>query len=203
MTAIRLSPSGPVIANSTGGQFDPGHGARLRLDELQSTMSPTGGGSGAVPTSQSVIASDGFGGAAPLSLSFASPKEGLKYRADLRLDLFNVSTSHNAVVVLFLETSIDGGSNWTTRSKSAHVIQPQLGVGAEDNGQARQASLSLELTPGSSLGVVDGTTTTIRFRPSAQLTTGSLGDVEVSSLTSDGSVSGLDGTIHMMIEECF
>jgi hypothetical protein len=201
--AIRLSPSGPVISNSTGGEYKPGSGARLRLDELQSTMVASDAGTLDVPTSQSVFASGGFGGPSPLSLSFATPKEGLKYRAQVRCDMVNVTTSHNAVVLLFLESSVDGGSNWTTRSKNAHVIQPQLGVSAEDDGQAREVSLALTLTPGTSLGVVDGTTTSIQFRASAMLAVGGSGDVAVSSLATVGESGALNGTIHFAAEECF
>ena len=188
---VRLSPSGPVL-------FETGIGARLRLAESQSTM----GGSLAVPTAQSAICTDGFGGAQPIVVSLANPKENLYYRADLRLDLFNVSSSHNCVVCLYLESSVDAGATWTTRSKNAHVIQPALGVGSEDNGQAREASLAVVMTLGESFGVVDGTTASIRFRASARLTTGTATDVEVSSLASASPETGLAGTIHLQLEEC-
>jgi hypothetical protein len=201
MTAIRLSPSGPVISNAGGGPYDPGAGARLRMVELVSTMS----GNEAVPTTlaAAVICSDGFEGDDPLVLTLANPKEGLQYRAELRLDLFNITTSHNAIVVLYLESSVDGGSTWTERAKNAHVVQPQLGVGSEDNGQGREASVAMVLDAGADLGVVDGTTSSIRVRALAKLTTGSQTDVSVSSLASTTGQANLNGTIHMQLEECF
>src|SRR6187549_359038 len=57
MTAIRLSPSGPVIGNTEGGPLSFGPGARLRLSEANSVM----GGSLALPTVPDVISPDGFG----------------------------------------------------------------------------------------------------------------------------------------------
>lgn len=186
---IRLAPSGPVV-------FEMGSGARLRLVESETTM----GGTVAVPTTASTICTDGFGGTSAVIEQITAPKEKLKYRADLRLDLFNVSSSHNAIVCLFLQSSVDG-TTWVTRAKNAHILQPQLGVGTEDNGQAREASLSLVLTEGGSFGVVEGTTTALQFRAQARLVTGSLGDVEVSSLAT-ATETGLNGTIHLSLEEC-
>lgn len=203
MTAIRLSPSGPIIGNTTDGKLEFGPGARLRLNEIESTVVAAGGGTLAVPTSQAVICSDGFSGASELGRSLVAPKAGLRYRADLRLDLFNITSSQNCVVCLFLETSVDEGVTWTTRAKNAHVLQPQLGVGAEDNGQARECSLTMVQALGSTLGVVDGTTTSIRFRAAAQLSTGSFGNVLASSDASDGTVTGLNGTVYLAAEECF
>lgn len=187
---VRLSPSGPVL-------FEIGSGARLRLTESESTM----GGTVNVPTTQSQLCTDGFDGSSPIVVSLATPKEANRYRADLRLDLFNVTSSHNAIVCLYLESSVDGGSTWTTRAKNAHVIQPSLGVGSEDNGAAREASLSFVMTMGESLGVIDGTTTSIRFRGSARLVTGALGDVTVSSLAS-ATETNLNGTVYIALEEC-
>jgi hypothetical protein len=206
MTAIRLSPSGPFITNDDGGAFDPGPGARLRLVELQRTVVASGGGSLGVPTSTpAVVNSSGFGGpeGADMILTLLAPKADLAYRAEIRLDLFNVSSSHNAVAILYLDTSVDAGATWTNRSKNAHVIQPQLGVGAEDNGQAREASLAMVYVAGDDLGIVTGTTNSIKLRARASLSTGALGDVTVSSVASDGEVSDLNGTVHMVLEECF
>jgi hypothetical protein len=183
---LRLSPSGPVIG-------EVGNGFRLRFGDHQATMT----GSLAVPTAKSPVCADGFGGAGPIVMAFPAPKAEHMYRAEFRLDLLNTTTSHTDQVVLFIETSIDGGA-WTVRSKNAHVVN-SAGV-ANSVPQARECSVSLPLTLGADLGVLPDSTE-IEFRVSAQLTSGTETDVEVSTLATSGSVSGLNGTLYYQIEE--
>jgi hypothetical protein len=200
-TGIRLSPSGPVIANSDGGPLNAGPGMRLRLAEGQSTM----GGSLAVPAVADVISAAGFGNPTAFSLTLDSPKAGLRYRAKLSLDLINVTTSVEAEVVLYLDTSIDGGTVYTNRAKCCHVVSPGSTSHATPQG-ARSADVYIPMTLGSALGIDDSTPpASIKLRARASMPLGVLGDVVVSSASASGgtSVTGLQGTIHMELEECF
>ena len=191
MTDIRLSPSGPVIGKATS----PGPGARLRLTEATSVM----GGSQAIPTVPDVISPDGFGVPNPLVLTLDAPKQALHYRANLSLDVNDSSTSPGGEVVLYLDVSLDGGTTYTNRAKNAHTINSTT-TGVE----GRPMQVWLPLTLGSDLGISDATPpASIKLRARANKTLGS--GLTVSSLaTSNGSspVSGLNGTIHMELEEC-
>ena len=191
MTDIRLSPSGPVIGKATS----PGPGARLRLTEATSVM----GGSQAIPSIPDVISPDGFGVPNPLVLTLDAPKQALHYRANLSLDVNDSSTSPGGEVVLYLDVSLDGGTTYTNRAKNAHTINSTT-TGVE----GRPMQVWLPLTLGSDLGINDATPpASIKLRARANKTLGS--GLTVSSLaTSNGGspVSGLNGTIHMELEEC-
>jgi len=191
MTDIRLSPSGPVIGKATS----PGPGARLRLTEATSVM----GGSQAIPSIPDVISPDGFGVPNPLVLTLDAPKQALHYRANLSLDVNDSSTSPGGEVVLYLDVSLDGGTTYTNRAKNAHTINSTT-TGVE----GRPMQVWLPLTLGTDLGINDATPpASIKLRARANKTLGS--GLTVSSLaTSNGGspVSGLNGTIHMELEEC-
>jgi hypothetical protein len=184
---IRYSPSGTVIANI-------GAGFRIRCVEELSVM----GGSSAIPTIASTICTDGFGGADPVLLELDNPQAASKYRAELRCDLFNTTSATNSVIALSIQTSVDEGDTWTTRVLNAHIVQPQLGVGVEDNGQAREASVTMVMISGTALGIVDGTTEKLQVR--AQAT--SDGSGTVMSSPAELSVFDSAGTIHLLLEEC-
>ncbi len=199
---VRLAPSGPPILNTGGGPLSFGPGARLRLAEAVSTMS----GSLAVPAAADVIAPDGFGQTDAIVLTLDAPKEALSYRANLTLDLQNTSTDSEGQVVLYLDVSVDGGATYTNRAKNVHLlgpVHPSLTEGVE----ARQAEVAMPLILGSALGVSDAVPTpSIKLRARASLPLGAAGLVRVSSLdTSAGTtpVTGLNGTIHLELSECF
>lgn len=204
---IRLSPSGTPIENSGGGPLDFGHGARLRMVEDQITM----GGSTAIPTTAtttSLISEDGFGAPAPLNpmvLELLNPKPGLYYRAMMRLDVANLNPSIVGTVALFLDVSVDGGSNWTEVQGQGHTVYPNTYVSGEStlSGNNRQMELAMVMTLGSALGVVGGLTPTpsILFRVRAQNT--SLAELRVQSDSSSGAVTGLEGQLQFVVEECF
>lgn len=198
---IRYSPSGAVINNNNGGELTPGSGMRLRLTEAQSTM----GGSLAVPAVADVISAAGFGDPAAIVLTLAAPKEGLQYRAKLSLDLVNTTTNDSTEVVLYLDTSSDGGAVYINRSKCMHKVTSgstsQVTAGA-----ARNVDVYLPLTFGADLGVDDAApTASLKLRARANMPLGTAGDLVVNSAAASGgtSVPGLQGTIHMELEECF
>ncbi len=189
---IRYSPSGAVIATLAAG-------ARLRLAELESPMA----GSAAVPTSKSVICSDGFGGAAPLICTLLLPKPNLKYRAELRLDVWNITTNVGGQVAIFIETSRDGVNFTSNRAQNAHIVQAQLGDSSEENGQARQLSLVMPLISGADLGVVDGDAS-LKVRFLAMTTIGGATTMQVNSPSAATGLDGvtLNGNIYGSLEEC-
>lgn len=198
MTQIRLSPSGQPIANVFGGPLSFGHGARLRLAEAQSTMS----GTDAIPAVADLICPDGFGQTDAIVLTLDNPKQFLYYRANLALDIVNTSTNNEGEVVLYLDVSIDGGVTYTNRAKNVHLIPPGVGATA-----GRQAQVWMPMLSGGSLGLDDATPApSVKLRARASMPLGTAGTVHVSSLAaSDGGtpVTGLNGTIHMELEECF
>jgi len=190
-TPIRLSPSGPVI----GKIGTPGPGARIRLTEATSVM----GGIQQIPSVPDVISPTGFGSSAPLVLTLDAPKEALRYRANLSLDVRNTTTGPGNEVVLYLDVSLDGGTTYTNLAKNSHVINGSItGV------VGRQMQVWLPLVLGSTLGIHDATppaSIKLRARANQVLTP----DVEVNSVSSTGGVppvTDLSGTIHMELEEC-
>jgi hypothetical protein len=193
-TPIRLSPSGPIIGGTPVGA---GSGVRLRLLEASTPM----GGSQAIPTVPEAIGPDGFGAAVPLVLTLDSPKQNLRYRANLSLDVVNNSTNVGGEVVLYLEVSVDGGTTFTSHAQNAHVINAGHG-----DITGRQMQVWMPLTLGSALGVNDTTpTATIKLRARANQVLGESDALLVSSLASSHGmppVIGLNGTIHMELEEC-
>jgi hypothetical protein len=190
---IRLSPSGPIIGKAGSG----GAGARLRLTEATSTM----GGSQAIPTTPDVIGPDGFGAPAALVLTLDAPKEKLNYRATLSLDVVNTSTNEGGEVVLYLDVSLDGGLNYTNRAKNVHIINSTV-----TDTEGRSMEVWLPLTLGSVLGISDATPPpSIKLRARANQVGGPATLFVNSPATSSGGsppVSGLNGSIHMELEEC-
>lgn len=198
MTAIRLSPSGPVVANSSGGPLDFGPGARLRLTEANSVM----GGSLALPTVPDVICPDGFGQTDAIVLTLLKPKAELNYRAMLELEVANTSTNGGGEAVLYLDVSIDGGTTYTNVVKNGHIIRP--GVLGDASAQSKRAQIDVHLTQtlGEALGIVTDTTPSIKLRARALAAQGNP-LLLVSSPDSVTGVTGLAGTIHMELEETF
>lgn len=190
---FRYSPSGAVLATFNTG-------ARLRLAEATTPM----GGTVAVPYPAQVIGAGGFGSNPPLRVALSKPKAALRYRARLALDLINVSTSSQGGVVLYLDTSIDGGTVWSTPAKNAHYINASL---ANSHIEGRFVECLMSMTLGSALGINDASPPAdLILRARAELCLGIVGDIEVSSpSTSPGGspVTGLTGSLHLELEECF
>lgn len=198
---IRYSPSGAVIATLASG-------ARLRLTETAAVITGPGPGTINIPAAadaSSVICTDGFGGASAIVLTLANPLQANQYRAELELDVINTSTNVEGQVVLYLDTSVDGGTTWTNRAKVAHLIDAQNEAGAT-NSESRPMAINLVLTTGQQLGCVDGTTTSLKLRARANLPVGTAGAVKVDSPAASGgggsAVTGLQGTFHAELEEC-
>jgi len=200
MTAIRLSPSGPVIGNTDGGPLSFGPGARLRLTEANSIM----GGSLALPTVPDVISPDGFGDPDAIVLTLTAPKAALKYRANLSLDILNNSTNGGGEAVLYLDVSIDGGATYTNVVRNSHLVKPGILGDASQQAFSRQCSVWMPQVTGEALGVVTDTTASIKLRARALAALGNPILLVNSPAASGGIVvSGLAGTIHMELEECF
>lgn len=196
MTGIRLSPSGPVIGNTAGGDLSFGPGARLRLVETNSPMS----GALIIPTVPDVLSPFGFGDVNAIVLSLPTPKAELEYRGKLVLDVQNQSTNLGGQVILYLDVSVDGGATYTNRVANAHECPPAVA------GQlyTRQCEVWMPLLSGEFLGVITNTTPSIKLRARAQRNS-NLDPMLVSSLASTTGiiVGGLAGSIHMELEEAF
>jgi hypothetical protein len=211
-TPMRLSPSGPVITNEQGAPLSFGPGARVRLTETVSTME----GSTAIPECPQVISAEGFGSSNAITLVLDTPNSQLRYRANMSLDLASRSTLGGGLVVLYLDTSVDAGANFTNQVKNSHQIN--TGINASESltpPEARQAQIWMPLISGNSLGVsanANSPSPSLQLRARAQLISGASGIVEVfshSSEAGDGfgdcseAVTGMNGTIHLELEECF
>lgn len=190
MTDIRLSPSGPVIASF-------GTGMRLRLADVEATMD--GEIDKVIPsTNAGVINYDGFGGEAPVTVQLTNPKPGRTYRAELRLDVWNYTTNISGQLAMFIEASVDGGTNWTIVARNGHQIQSQIGADAARDGQTREVSLAFVNTIGSSIGILD-TTATLKLRGRLQALTADT--LAVNSLDTVAGVAGMNGNIYLLLEE--
>jgi hypothetical protein len=168
----------------------------------------------AVPECPAVISPNGFGDSNAMTLTLDAPTANYRYRANLSLDIVSSATASGGVVVLYLDTSVDNGATFTNRAANSHQIN--TGIDSEHSGhpaEGRQVQIWMPLTPGSHLGV-DNTTPppSILVRSRAQLISGNAGEVEVFSNAEEAGdghgdcseqVSGLNGTIHMELEECF
>jgi hypothetical protein len=200
MTAIRLAPSGPVIGNTDGGPLSFGPGARLRLTEANSVM----GGSLALPTIPDVISPDGFGDPDAIVLTLLAPKAELKYRANLALDIQNISTNAGGECVLYLDMSIDGGATYVNVARNSHLVAAGVLGSAQPVSASRQCELWCPQLTGASLGVISNTTASVKLRARA-LAASANPNLLVNSPASSGGieVQGLSGTIHMELEECF
>lgn len=193
---IRLAPSGPVVATF-------GKGAQLRMEDTTSVMT----GSLAVPLVADLICPDGFGQTDAIVLTLATPAAGNLYGAQIEMDVSNASTNAACEVVLYLDVSVDGGANYVNVCKNNH----HLGVVANNGGSppvaigvfGRPVTLHLKQTLGSALGVVDGTTPSLklRARASAPDNTGAQCQVDSAAASGGTSVTGLNGTIYMALRE--
>jgi hypothetical protein len=147
-----------------------------------------------------VISPDGFGDPDALVLTLDDPKPDLHYRANLAIDVINTSTNEGGEVVLYLDVSLDGGTSFTNHAKNVHVINSTV-----EDVEARQMQVWLPLTLGSDLGISESTPpASIKLRARANRVVGTSSLMVSSQATSDGAVpvSGLNGSIHMELEEC-
>lgn len=201
LTAIRLAPSGPVIGNIEA-PLGFGPGARLRLTETNAVL----GGSNAVPTFAEVISAAGFGDTNAIVLTLATPKEGYKYRASVALDIINGSTNTGGEVVVYLDASVDGGATYTQVAANNHIISSEE-TNSGPTVQGRNVKLDFPMTLGTSLGIDDTVPTpTLKLRArmqSASATPNTLLQVFSPSTSGGQGVTGLAGTFHMELEECF
>lgn len=184
--AIRLSPSGPVIANAGGGPFAPGPGASLRLVEAQCTI----GGSLAIPTVP--VAIGPTLGAVGFFDVLAGPNPALNYRASVLLDVFNGTTNASASVELYLDSSTDGVT-FTELASNTHLV-------AQNGG--RQIRLDKRLTSGVNFGVVAGQAS-LYLRARIGASTQVYPNVLAESALTPGDTPGSVGTVLMQLEECF
>ncbi len=192
-TAIRQSPSGPVVANTANGPYKPGVGARLRLVEATSTV-----GDGVIPTAvdypSAALIGPAIGSGAPLSVTLPAVDTRLNYRATVLCDVVNPSTNVAGRVQLFLEGSWDAGATWHELASNAHAVLP-----CAAGGSARQIRCDLPLSTGGSQGFVSGADLTVRARVGAQA--GGNANMYVSApAVGDGASRG---SVLLQLEECF
>jgi hypothetical protein len=173
-------------------------------------------GTRAIPECPNVISADGFGSNSAITLVLDSPNPQLRYRANMSLDLASRSTLGGGLVILYLDTSVDAGANFTNQVKNSHQINTGINASGSDTPpEARQAQIWMPLIAGSSLGVSSSSNSpspSLQLRARAQLISGVSGIVEVFSHSSENGdgfgdcsdvVTGLNGTIHLELEECF
>jgi len=194
MTTLRLSPSGPDVENSDGGPFDPGSGARLRLNEALTTVGST---TGAITTIAQVIGQNlsatPVPSDLPMSTSLATPKEDLKYRAELECDVMSSDTNTDILVTLTIQTSPDGTA-WTDLVSNEHTIGFS---GNNAAGGARMCKLVATLRRGDLFNVTDG---------DAQLAVrGTIKADAVGAFIShpNGDTEDGVGSAHVLLEELF
>lgn len=193
--AVRLSPSGPNLTNASGGAFNPGPGARLRLVEGSTTIAA--GTAGIIPTALAVVGPV-IGSGAPLLLVLNAPSPSLKYRATVLCDVINPSTNVLGEVQLYLETSVDNVT-FTEFCSNTHIVNSSEVAPAVP--LSRQIRLDLQLVAGSVLGVTSATPN-LFVRAKVSATSGG-GIVLVSSLPTPGGDTKSVGTVLLQFEECF
>lgn len=185
MTAVRLAPSGPVIANALGGPFTPGAGARLRLVEATTTC-----GTNPIPTVPAIIGNpigtDGF------ALIIPSPKQALNYRATAVCDVRNPTTNVTHQVQLYWDTSPDGVT-WTNQSSNSHQV---------DAATTRQIRHDMPLLAGGAYGVAaNAAALYARCRIGASAGGGVV--LLVSEVAPGADAITSKGSIDLQLEECF
>lgn len=193
---LRVPPSGPPFLNSNGGEAGIGPGYRVRMTEANSVI---GDGSEVIPTLASTVGAAGFSGDA-LALSMLLPKPSLSYRGKVIADIINTDTNDNASVTLIIQTSVNGGVNWTTQATNTHHVPAAADLASDISG-ARQVSLYLPKTLGSVLGVVADTDEILMRVAMASALNPAL---ELSSETTPApNAAKSQGTFHFELEEVF
>jgi hypothetical protein len=197
---IRLSASGPDIANDDGAIFAPGTGARLRLVEGTTQIDPT---ANIIDTTERIIGAQLLASpnATQLVVQLANPDPKKNYRALVRLDVFNTVDDTVVNVTLKLEVS-KNGTTWTQLLNNEHGIAPAVTGAASpdgehaDSGGFRQIELSRPLTSGAGFGVTAGDLL-LMLRATV------LGDAAGAFADSRNVAPGNFGTVLLTLEECF
>ena len=192
---IRLSPSGPIVGNTTGGQYSPGPGARIRLVQGHTTVSATT----QIPTTPATgtVIGPTLGGAVSITQQLDNPQPGAQYRAQIKCNLANQATT-DGVVTLFLDTSTDGAAWTEAASNQHHVTGGTLAAGQVGTG-SRMAELELPLTLGSSIGVTSNPPSPTLYVRARILGTNNL--TALCLLVSDATDAAGVGTIVLELEE--
>ncbi len=189
--AIRLSPSGPNIANANGGPFTPGAGAQLRLVEATTTCA----GTVAIPTVPTQIARLLGGTNFAVNMGVAAggnaPTPSHQYRATVLLDVYNPTTNAAAEVQLYLDMSTDNAT-WREVANNDHL------VGFSGTKQIR---LDAPLQYGSIYGVLPADQN-LYLRARIGATSGG-GIVLVDSAATVGDALHNQGTVLLQLTECF
>jgi len=191
--AVRLSPSGPIIANANGGPFTPGPGAQLRLVEATTTCT----GTLAIPTVPTQIARLLGGTNFAVNIGVASggpgaqPSPSHQYRATVLLDVYNPTTNAAAEVQLYLDMSTDNAT-WREVANNDHLV----GFSG-----AKQIRLDAPLQYGSVYGVLPADTN-LYLRARIGASSGG-GIVLVDSAATVGDATHNQGTVLLQLTECF
>ncbi len=183
--AVRLSPSGPVIANANGGPFAPGPGAQLRLVEATTTCA----GSLAIPTVPTQVAN--VLGGTNFSVNLAAPNVGLEYRATVICDVYNPTTNALAEVQLYIDMSTNNAT-WREIANNDHLV---------GFSSSRQVRLDAPLKAGLTYGIV-ANDATVYLRARIGASSGG-GIVSISSAATVGDATNNQGTVLLQLSECF
>lgn len=137
---IRLSPSGPPIANSEGGIADVGPGFTLRVSEGTTTVD-TGFGTW-TPATDVELKYDPATAVPPfLRPGLATPSASRRYRVTGALDIQNANVG-TATITSRIDVSYDAGTTWATMTTQESRI---------NTGQIKHVRIDQPLTLGSLL----------------------------------------------------
>lgn len=163
---LRISPSGPDIVNAYGGEFIPGDGAMMRLNEAGGYVAPV-----SINATQLIWqASPSDTPNSPFTPELANPKPGLKYKISAWTEIRNNSTNPSEPMSFqfFLEYSIDGGTVWTEIASNHHAIG-----GESAHPTQGLFRIDTQLILGEDLGITESTTSLkVRAKASAEAASG-------------------------------
>lgn len=195
---LRYATSGGLIQNAEGGDFAPGAGALMRLAEGYMVV----GGTLQITTTPQTLGTLLDAGTV-LIQTLDEPAENLRYRASLSVDVVNDNTTTSAEVVLFIDTSVDGGTTWTNQVNNSHFLGAGSGsAGSAENGMHCRLDMTMRLGSALSGGGVPDGSPSIKVRGRIALV-GAVTGAEVDSRGASASYNAFVGTCLLQLSEHF